>query len=303
MRRIPAILPVAALSILAVVAGRKLLHSAGPEIGSIRPVRTGRAVPLTVDLAPGLTQSGTLRCAELKRSDGSYAATVEGGSVVNTTDAEMSLSFTLTISSRAETESVSRPFALPAKKDVGPFTVASKSLAQRLESCGLKIVVRGAASAELFAVRAAAAKAGCQGPAEQNIEGRSHVPEGTSVAYKSKPPTSGDHYAKPAHTGVQTQQIRNEAQVHNLEHGHVGLQYRGVSPATIEALASVTRSDAREVFSAPYNDMPQKIAMTAWGVSLSCTNEPPADQVRDLAQAFVKAYEGHAPENIAGTPA
>lgn len=52
-------------------------------------------------------------------------------------------------------------------------------------------------------------------------EGRGHVKEGTPIAYKHYPPSSGTHYDVTQPAGVYTQEVPDGKFVHNLEHGYV----------------------------------------------------------------------------------
>ena len=52
-------------------------------------------------------------------------------------------------------------------------------------------------------------------PAEGN---RQHVDQGTTVPYRNRPPSSGDHYPTPAGYGVFTRDIPGGNLVHSLEH-------------------------------------------------------------------------------------
>lgn len=306
MKRVPGLAIALVIALVAVIAGRKLLGDRG-TVEPSKVVRTGRAVPLTVNLADGLVQDGKLQCFELKRGDGSYSAVVDGGRVRNATAASKNLRFALTIASINQTETVGKAFALEPSKTAGPFLVSSKSLAQPVDTCSLAIGSRDPAVDKIAAVRSAAAKAGCSGPDAHAVEGQDHIQPPKRATYATKPPTSGAHYASrdplaPALTGVHGSPIQNEVQVHNLEHGQIGLQYRGAGRSAVEALTTATNANTREVFLAPYEDMTQVIAMTAWGVSVSCSAEPAGPDLTSLANAFIAAYQDHAPESVPGTP-
>lgn len=152
---------------------------------------------------------------------------------------------------------------------------------------------------------AAAGTGGCdpaQGPDEEGFE---HVEPGTTVRYGTSPPTSGPHYGAgaPTFTGVHEEPIPNEVQVHNLEHGHVGIQYRpGLDPALVEELGRVTRSDPQWIFMAPYPDLPAgvQVAFTAWTALMHCSE--PTEDIGEAASAFVEAFRDRSRESIPGTP-
>lgn len=86
------------------------------------------------------------------------------------------------------------------------------------------------------------------------------------VTYETSPPVSGEHIPSPAPCGVHGQPIEDEMQVHNLEHGSVGVQYQpDLDPAQIQQIETLVRSYDAQVFSAPYEGMEPNIAVTSWG--------------------------------------
>lgn len=52
-----------------------------------------------------------------------------------------------------------------------------------------------------------------------------HVDDGVKVNYNSTPPTSGDHWNRPEDCGWTSDRRRDERLVHNLEHGHIVVNY------------------------------------------------------------------------------
>ncbi len=103
-----------------------------------------------------------------------------------------------------------------------------------------------------------------------------HMSSGCVPRYETTPPTSGCHQDSwERRWGIHEGPIAPETQVHNLEHGGVLVQYRqelipGLSNDYIEDLKlfiEELRSDNRycKVILAPYPDLPQAIALTAWG--------------------------------------
>ncbi|MGH2783980.1 MAG: DUF3105 domain-containing protein [Actinomycetota bacterium] len=127
------------------------------------------------------------------------------------------------------------------------------------------------------------------------LEG-SHIPDGEKATYNSTPPSSGKHYARPVQVGGYTEPIPNERQVHNLEHGHVMIQYRGLSDAQIDRLEEVVLDDPKMVLLAPYPDMDPAVAFTSWGKIQTCdawTEAMPA-----LARYFIDRNRDNAPESV-----
>jgi Spy/CpxP family protein refolding chaperone len=86
-----------------------------------------------------------------------------------------------------------------------------------------------------------------------------------SVAYETSPPVSGEHSPSVAPCGVHGEPIENEVQVHNLEHGAVGIQFQpDLDPTQIEQIEDLVRGYESHVFSAPYEDMEPNITVTSW---------------------------------------
>ncbi|MDQ3700453.1 MAG: DUF3105 domain-containing protein [Chloroflexota bacterium] len=101
------------------------------------------------------------------------------------------------------------------------------------------------------------------------IQGRVHIARGaTHPAYNSTPPTSGWHYADAvAPPGISAQQIPDEVQVHNLEHGEIMIQYSCPQgcPEMVSALEAIVRTYPKKVVLAPYAGLSSPIALTSWG--------------------------------------
>lgn len=129
-------------------------------------------------------------------------------------------------------------------------------------------------------------------------QGRTHVEVGTNVEdYNSTPPTSGDHYPTWADWGIYTTPIRNELQVHNLEHGGVIVQYKpDVDEAVVDQLVDVVRElgpTYKKLILAPYPDLDTNLALTAWG-RIDTFDEFDAERIRQ----FVAEYIDQGPEQV-----
>jgi len=100
--------------------------------------------------------------------------------------------------------------------------------------------------------------------------GRPHIPDCQPGNYNSRPPTSGCHSPTVAPWGVHEDPIPDIIQIHNLEHGGVLVQYKqGADQTLIDQLtAFVTRLREQpkycKLLVAPYPDLDQNIALTAW---------------------------------------
>ncbi len=153
------------------------------------------------------------------------------------------------------------------------------------------------------------------------IQGQEHIDKGAPhVAYNSTPPTSGPHWSiggtdsadmtggggqAPVDWGIYDAQIADEAQVHNLEHGGIMIQYNCHDcPELVASLkdfysryASSHRlpffPNSTKIVVAPYYTMPDRIALTAWGhIDMF------GDYNEDRVVRFVEAYRDKGPEPV-----
>ena len=102
-------------------------------------------------------------------------------------------------------------------------------------------------------------------PAEHVVRGLGHP------SYNSVPATSGWHYSDagaPISWGIQKESIPDEVTLHNLEHGGVAIQYNTQDEeliAQLEEFAQRLPGYPSCLLVAPYPDMEETIALTAWG--------------------------------------
>jgi Protein of unknown function (DUF3105) len=123
-----------------------------------------------------------------------------------------------------------------------------------------------------------------------------HV-EGT-VDYDSTPPVHGPHAPQPAPCGVHASQIPNEEQVHSLEHGAVGIQYRpDLGQEDIRRIEGIVRRFDSGVFSAPYRGMPTPITVSSWG-ELMRLDSFDGRAIED----YIEALRNEGPERGASCP-
>ncbi|MGH2818772.1 MAG: DUF3105 domain-containing protein [Actinomycetota bacterium] len=119
------------------------------------------------------------------------------------------------------------------------------------------------------------------------------------ISYETSPPVAGPH-SSTVPCGVYAEQIPNENQVHNLEHGAVGVQYEpDLPPEQIRQIEGLVRSHDSHVFAGPYEGMESNISLTAWGhmVRLDSFEE---QTIRDFIDEF--AQGGDAPEAFQDCP-
>src|SRR5215208_1172043 len=130
-----------------------------------------------------------------------------------------------------------------------------------------------------------AQRAGCELRLRLPDEGNTHVPNSTSVQYKTVPPTSGNHnpvpiddgaYRTPISSNPETpgMNIRNE--VHAMEHGRIEIHYKPSLPEDQQlALKGVFDEDSPGMLLYPDPDMPYDVAITAWTNEVVCPTYNP----------------------------
>jgi len=153
-------------------------------------------------------------------------------------------------------------------------------------------------------------------------EGRTHVPVGKRVTYKTNPPTSGDHYADWTRPGVyDAPRYPDENLVHSLEHGYIIISYncalgadtgkttsgkQGTESASLSdpAWKSKDCTDLKKQLAAvaeekklfkliviPRPNMPYRIALTAWS---RLDTMDTFDKTRIVR--FIDAFRNNGPE-------
>jgi hypothetical protein len=136
---------------------------------------------------------------------------------------------------------------------------------------------------------------------ELPIEGFTHVPIGTDVAYQSNPPSSGNHYPVWADYESYTTTVARGYWMHNLEHGAVVLLHRpdagsdviDALRAAYEAIPLDPKCTHRRTVLTPDPLMPQPFAVVAWGFRMLCDA---VDQAAILD--FVAQHRDHGRESI-----
>jgi hypothetical protein len=124
-------------------------------------------------------------------------------------------------------------------------------------------------------------------------QGVRHLAPGEPApAYNSNPPTSGPHAPTPAACGIYRSPVADVAQVHNLEHGAVAIQYDPSLPEDqVSRLEDIARELGDWTLLAPREGMPAPIALTAWTkrLLLEDLDEP-------AIRAFHRRFAGNGPE-------
>jgi hypothetical protein len=144
----------------------------------------------------------------------------------------------------------------------------------------------------------AAKEAGCVLKENLPDEGNSHLNPGDPVpAYKTNPPTSGNHITAPFQVpdGAYSTMPPPENFVHSLEHGRVEIQYDPKLPQDQQlAIKGVFDEDPDGMLLFPNPQMPYAVAATAWTQLVGCPKYSPA--VLDVIRDFRDTYRGNGPE-------
>lgn len=156
---------------------------------------------------------------------------------------------------------------------------------KRLLAWGATIVIAGVVG--WFAYQAGGNLPGEAIPSLGNAHIRSFIEP--HIPYNSNPPTSGPHMGSLAPWGIHTVPIPRELQVHNLEDGGVLVQYNCPKgcPELVQKLEKIVKRYKEFVILAPYPDMAERIALTAW-TRIDKFND--FDENRVLR--FIEAYKG-----------
>jgi hypothetical protein len=135
---------------------------------------------------------------------------------------------------------------------------------------------------------AARQQAGSSGVTEYPQAGRDHIQANQQPDnWNSTPPTSGDHLASPIAAGVYDGEQDERAIVHNLEHGYVVIQYKGIPEDQVNQLREFVRDrSGSKLVLAPYSGLERDgVALTAW------QNLETMQRVNlDVVRAFVDDY-------------
>ena len=147
------------------------------------------------------------------------------------------------------------------------------------------------------------------GPVEiLDDQGRSHIEPGQPGGpYLTSPATSGPHWitnpseivstGSPARWGAYGTPLRDEVQLHNLEHGGIVLNYNCSENCSelVDQLQSLIPGSGAQFIIAPYPNMSSRIAITSWR-HIDQMDEFDADRLN----AFIDAYLDRALESVQG---
>jgi hypothetical protein len=127
-------------------------------------------------------------------------------------------------------------------------------------------------------------------------EGSNHV--SGHVDYKTKPPTSGNHFEIPAADGAYAKAPRMEELVHELEHGRIILWFQPKATAQVKGqMKALFDEDTYHMVLAPDDrGMPAQVAASAWTRSITCPKVTP--QTWDALRLFRDRYRDQGPEQV-----
>lgn len=133
-------------------------------------------------------------------------------------------------------------------------------------------------------------RAGCTEIETPENKGREHV-DG-DVEYETNPPTSGSHNPVPLDWGVYDEDQPTEKFVHNLEHGHIVIAYKGLSEEQYDELRGHVKRDKFHLVLLPRKANPKDgVYYLAWDARLYC-EQPSAPAL----QKMITDYRDQGPE-------
>jgi hypothetical protein len=127
---------------------------------------------------------------------------------------------------------------------------------------------------------------------ELKNEGRSHVETTEHVKYKANPPASGNHWNSaspeaPLPWGVYSTEKQTEQWVHNLEHGHIVIVYKGISNKDKKKLLSQRDQVKYHLVVLPRAKNPKKgIYYIAWNHRVFCKH-PSAAALQEMIDQYI----------------
>lgn len=126
-------------------------------------------------------------------------------------------------------------------------------------------------------------------------EGQAHVAQGAPLQYRTDPPTSGAHYARPADPGVYDPAPDPGNLVHSLEHGIIVIYYDQPGDGVMTILtewAAQFKEPWAGVIVTRKPGIGREVILTAWTKMLRLGRFDAA-----AAAAFIDKYRGRGPEN------
>jgi hypothetical protein len=117
------------------------------------------------------------------------------------------------------------------------------------------------------------AKYGCTKPETLDVGASGkHTPgENDKVTYKDFPPAGGEHNPVPVDWGLYKTEQPIAHLVHNMEHGHIVMLYKGLSKADEAKLFKLAKKDEFHLVTSPMKRDPKDgVYYMAWGHRIFC---------------------------------
>lgn len=151
---------------------------------------------------------------------------------------------------------------------------------------------------------AARKQAGCTEVEEYESEGSTHIDSSERATYKHNPPHSGDHWndpavEAPADYGLYDTTLKDEQYIHNLEHGHIVISYKGLSKQDEDALYEMAEINPFHLIVMPRKENPKKgVYYTVWTADMYCKSPSKA-----ALQYMIDEWRDQGPELFTDDPA
>lgn len=137
---------------------------------------------------------------------------------------------------------------------------------------------------------------GCTKVQEFDSEGNTHVEE--TVDYDNNPPHSGKHSPVALAWGIYDEPQKDEQTVHNLEHGHLVVSYKGLSDEERSQLLDHVRMNSYHLVVHPRPKNPKDgVYYTAWTAQVHC-KKPSAPAL----QHMIDEWRDQGPELLTDDP-
>lgn len=146
-------------------------------------------------------------------------------------------------------------------------------------------------------------RAGCTDLEEFESEGSTHIDASEKPTFEHNPPHSGDHWndpsiPAPADYGLYDKELEEGAWVHNLEHGHIVITFKGLSKKDEDALYDMADINPFHLLVMPRKENPKDgIFYTVWTAEMYCKKPSEA-----ALQYMIDEWRDQGPELFTDDP-
>jgi hypothetical protein len=150
---------------------------------------------------------------------------------------------------------------------------------------------------------AARKESGCTDLKEFDSEGSTHIDKSERATYEHNPPHSGNHWNDPsvnapAEYGLYDEELKDEQTVHNLEHGHIVITYKGLTDKQHDELYEQAKINPFHILVEPRSKNPKNgVYYTAWTAQLYCKEPSKA-----ALQYMIDEWRDQGPELYTNDP-